>query len=85
MEPIDVDSADDWYNGTTIDPVTDFIWYVPKRFYMLEKVTFYMDWRKITGFEVTYNPHPNLSGWTPETQLFGDDSATSNKKEITLD
>ena len=39
---------------------------------MLESITLYKNFGRVSGFEVTFQPHPNLSGWQPETQLFGE-------------
>jgi hypothetical protein len=68
---VDLDSDNDWKNGTVSTRAgreyTEFAWYVPKRFYMLESISLYKDFSKVTGFEVTFQPHPNLSGWPSET------------------
>jgi hypothetical protein len=55
---VDLDSDNDWKNGTVSTRAgreyTEFAWYVPKRFYMLESISLYKDFSKVTGFEVTF-------------------------------
>jgi hypothetical protein len=58
---------DNWVNGTVYNSETEFEWYVPKRYYALESISVHSDFNKISGFEVTFNPHSDFAGCEPYT------------------
>ena len=59
-------------------------WYVPRRFYRLTSITIYKNTEYTSGFEVTYDPPGEFTGWPSTSYLFGSNAETSQQQTVAL-
>ena len=67
----------DMIYGSEDDPITEFEWYVPHKFYRMTSIVGYLytgtsgAYYTMPGFRVTFEADPSTSGWPPIDQDFG--------------
>ena len=69
-------------SGYELGVITDDIWYVPNKFYKLSKIKMWKNDSNTAGFQVTYSPKDDFTGWPDEVHMFGFDDVTSHIDEI---